>query len=265
MTGTSSPSVSLPVLVAAADSALQEVLADLLAEEGYAPHVASSLTDALALIDKRAYSIILAEVFTGASPHAWDDAQTLLQCAHPAPVALLVTYARLPEAITRAGFAFIQTMPFEIDELVARVASATERPLTPRQQRWAASARQLCAAVAAADWDALINLCTEDVVCYPSEGAHLTPRPKLDGRNAVRAHFAALVAGCSSVSYADLCFYPRSGGLTARCTATWTGLDGQRYQAALTARLRFDGERISQIGLQMNHARAFAPVRSCPA
>jgi CheY-like chemotaxis protein/ketosteroid isomerase-like protein len=265
MDGTPASPAPPPVLVATADSALQEVLADLLAEEGYAPYVASSLTDALALTDKRAYAMILAEVFTGSSPHAWDEARMLLRGAHPAPVALLITYSRVPEAIARAGFAFIQTMPFEIDELVARVASATARPLTPRQQRWAAIVHRYCAALAGADWNTLLELCTEDVVCYPSEGAHLTSRTKLHGRNAVQAHFAALVAGCSSVSYADLCFYPRSRGLTTRCTATWIGVDGHAYQAAMTLRLRFVGERISQIGVRVNHTWALTPARSCSA
>ena len=255
----------LPVLIATADSALQEVLADLLAEEGYAPYVASSLTDALALTEKRAFSMFLAEVFTGTSPRAWDDAQTLLHRAHPAPVGLLVTYSHVPEAIARAGFAFVQLMPFEIDELIARVAAATTRPLTPRQQHWVAIVNRYCAALAAADWNALLELCADDMVFYPPKDSRATSQRKLVGKDAVSAYFQAIAAGYRSLTYADLCFYPRSRGLTVRCTATWIGVDGHAYQAATTLRLRFDGERISQISLQMNHTRALRQARSCPA
>ncbi len=256
---------SLPVLVATTDSALQEVLADLLAEESYVPCAASSIAEALALTEERAFSMILAEVFSGTAPHAWDEAQTLLRRAYPAPVGLLVTHSHVPDAAMQAGFAFVQHMPFEIDELLARVASATARPLTPQQQRWRSVVERYCAAFAAADWDTLLDLLSDDVIYYPPSGSPVTSQRRLEGKAAVRSFYEAAAAVFRRTSCSDLSIYPRSRGLTARLTGTWLGEDDQLCQAAITLRLRFDGDRIRQVGVRVNLARTRVPVRSYPA
>lgn len=239
------------VLVAASDPALREVLADLLAEEGYTPSAASSLAEAQALIEERVFGLILAEVFAGASLSAWDDARTLLRRAQPAPVGLLVTHSSVPDSVAR-GFAFVQRMPFEMDELLARVAAATARPLTPEQQRWAHVVERYCAALAAADWDALLDLCSDDVVCYPPRDSVIVTVRKLEGKTAVRAYYEAAASHYRHIASTGMAIFPRSQGLTARHTLTWLGPDERPHKAATTLRLRFSGDRIRQLSMRAN-------------
>lgn len=246
------PSSPLPVLVATTDPALRDVLSDLLSEEGYAPHTAASLAEALALTEARAFGMILAEVFAGTSASgAWDEARTLLRRAQPAPVGLLVTHPSIPDSLTR-GFAFVQRMPFEIDELLAHVASATARPLTAQQQRWAQIVERYCAALAGADWDALLDLCSDDVVCYPPKDSAIASLRKLEGKAAVRAYYEAAASHYRRITSVDVTVFPRARGLAARHTLTWLGPDERRYTMAATLRLRFSEDHIRQLSMRVN-------------
>lgn len=245
------PSTPPSVLVTTSDPALREVLTDLFGEEGYVPFAASSLAEALALAEERSFALLLAEVFAGASPNAWDEARTLLRRAHPAPVGLLVTYSHVPDSVAR-GFAFVQRMPFEVDELLARVAAATARPLTPEQQRWALVVERYCAALAAADWDALLDLCSDDVVCYLPRDSAIAAVRKLEGKAAVRAYYQAAASHYQRIASADMAIFPRSHGLTARHTFTWLGPDGRPHNTAATLRLRFTGDLIRQVSMRVN-------------
>lgn len=247
-----SPATYPPVLVATADAALQEVLIDLLAEGGFVAHPAQSLSHALTLCEQRAYAMVLAEIFVGAVPRAWDDACTLARRVYPVPVGLLVTHALMPEAAQHTRFAFVQRMPFEIDELLARVSTASARPLTPRQVRWAGIVERYHAAIASGDWNTLCALCADDVICYPPANSCLTTTRRLEGKAAVRAYFESAAAHYHRVTSADLAIFPQPRGIIARHTATWLDQDEEVHQAAITLRLRFSGDRISQIGLRTN-------------
>lgn len=259
------PSASPPVLVVTADTALREVLADLLGEEGYTSYAVSSPAEALALVEERAFSMILAEVFAAASPHAWDDARTLLRSAWPAPVGLLLTHPQVHDALTRAGFAFVQRMPFEIDELLARVAAATARPLSSQHERWMRVVERSCCALADANWDALLDLCVEDVICYPPQDSVVSCGRKLEGKAAVRAYIEAAAVHYQNLAFADFAIYPRSRGLIARFTTIWLGLDDRPHQATTTLRLCFLDDRIRQVSLRVNLVYARERLHTLPA
>lgn len=261
----SSPPLRQAALVVTRDVALQDVLADLLIEGGYTPYTVSSFGEAQELAGRRAFAIILAELFVAASPSAWDDARALLRRVHPAPVGLLVTRTLAPDTASWAGFAFVQEMPFEIDELLDRIASATACPLTLQQQRWAAAVERYCAALSSADWEALVSLLSDDIRCYPPVNSRVAGPRTLAGRAAVRAYYEAEAAYYRRISCTDLTLYPRSDGLTARYTVTWIGLNEQRYQATTTLRLRFDGERIRQMSLRVNPNGTSVLVPARPA
>lgn len=260
-----SPSAPLPVLVVSADVALREVLADLLTEGGYVPLAVSSLDEALEFTERRTIALILAEVFAAASPHAWDNAHALLRRAHPTPVGLLLTHAQIPDSASRAGFAFMQPMPFEIDDLLGRVASAVARPLTPEQQRWAAVVERYYAALAATDWEGMLALFTDDIIYYPPHDSGLASLRRLTGKAAVRDYYEAAAVSYHHITCTDVLLFPRPYGLLAHHTLAWLDDEGRMRSSASTLRLRFDGDRIRQISVTTRLARLRDPVEARPA
>lgn len=245
------------LLLVSGNTDLQEVFADVLGEEGYDLRIASTLEEALALADQMAFALVLSELYAGISAHSFAPSHVLRRRVAPTPVALLTTETHL-DGMDLSRFAFVQTMPFDLETLLGAIAAVLDRPVCPERARQVRVARQYFAALETEDWPALLALCTEDVVYYPPHASRMTTSRRLVGKDALRDYSARAATHYRSVSFRDLRLYDVPKGLAARYTGYWVTPEDRRHQASHTMFFRFEGELIARVGVSV-HLEA-APV-----
>lgn len=244
--------------------ALLGTLLALVVDEGYVAHGGSSLEEALAEVEGQSYTLILADLASGVSKHAFTPAQILRRRARSTPVGLITTHHRVLEQPEQAGFAFALPMPIEADLLLTEIAACLNEPLSPHQHRQAQLVERFLAAWGTQEWRSLLRLCTEEMVAYPSS---LLPTAGgvVQGKLAVlhlvtafRRHYHSLRLEAEGV-------YARPTGLAVRYRG-YAAPFGQGWDffrgAALFA---FAGERMCQIGIplseqQWRDLRGFPPL-----
>lgn len=113
------------VLVAENTSAVAHVLAALLDSEGYGVLIARSLDLALRVVSATRVDLVIADSFANTADAALKRLTELLHAAAPAPVLLFTGHRDVAEpAVRAAGFAGLLPKPFDIDDLLVRVAEA---------------------------------------------------------------------------------------------------------------------------------------------
>lgn len=244
-----------PLLVVEANPDIGDILSLVLAEEGYQIHHASSLEEALVLVDEHMFQLILADVFLVGPGAPLDILQLLRRRAWPIPVALLTTQKLQAEEIKRQGFAFLLPMPFDLEDLLARIAETLRCPLSPEQQRQLQIAERYCLAASARDWETLLSLCTEDVACYPPADALITRSRKMSGKAAFRDYLERCFGSDEQRSIRELAIHVRPKGLGVRYVYAWVASDGQERRGAGHFHLHFRGEQICQVSLRGNERR----------
>jgi CheY-like chemotaxis protein len=247
------PALSLPsILVVERDDELRDVLTTLLTEEGYKVHPISSLAEALRLLDEQVFHLVLADLFFGRSPHAFREAHILRRRAHPIPVGLLTTQNLAPEEATCQGFAFLLREPFEINDLLARVATAINQPLSPDQQALAEIVWRFFTALQDADWQTLATLCTENLAYYPPTNALSARSRKIHGLRTYLSYAEATRHEMPDSRFSMITLFARPKGLAARYQVSWVAVDGIVRRVVGTSLFHFQGARISQIGNRLN-------------
>lgn len=247
------------VLIVDYDDDIRGALRFLLQDAGYDVIDASSLDAALALIDQESVQLILAESFLGRRNDALAMLQTLQQRAAPTPVGLITAWNVSMTEAQQAEFAFVVTMPFDIDQLLSHIAASLSLPLTEEQQRQAQVVRQYFAALTARDWDALMDLCTDDVT-YILPGPAALAGTQV-GKQAFRAYSEETFAQFLDTRFEDVHVYASPSGLASRYRGTWRMPDGSEPVLMGAVHFQFTGDHIKQIGVFLNDKRLEALMR----
>jgi CheY-like chemotaxis protein len=240
------------LLIAEDDQDIREVVADVLADEGYRVSQSASSAEALAQVNAHLFQFILTDLFAESSSNPWKSVQPLLHAARPTPVGVFTSWNVSPEAIARHGFAFLLKKPFEFDDLLDAVANSLHPMLTPAQQQQAQIIQRLFSAFSQKDWSALHLLLTEDVTFYLLRPRNFAfPRAVL-GRERVIAFaqgWLERVPGCQIEGFNVL---RGKHDMGARFQWSMPMPDGNREKFIGSAILRFQGERVHQIGVTLN-------------
>src|SRR5690242_16749251 len=101
------------LLIAEDDQDIREVIADLLADEGYRVSQAASSAEALTQVNEHLFQCVLTDLFANSSSNPWKSAQPLLHAASPTPVGVITSWNVASDTIARHGFAFLLKKPFE--------------------------------------------------------------------------------------------------------------------------------------------------------
>jgi two-component system response regulator BasR len=130
------------LLIVEKDRAVQDLLTDLLLGEGYAVDCAASLEDALALLCTQRFHFILTDLVAGQEKQPLSAIQTIQRYAPSTPVGIVTGWRLPPEQVTPLGLAFQLEKPFELDELLARIASSLDGSLSHAREplHWQAAA-----------------------------------------------------------------------------------------------------------------------------
>lgn len=240
------------LLLVEPDAELREILSDLLSEEGYELQSATTLQEALALLDRQPFVLVLADLFAGVSKHAFTQAQILRRRANPTPVGLLMTNPpRDPEAAQQSGFACVISMPFELDDFLMTIATCVNQPLTLDQQRQVETVRRYFDALTAGDWDAVLDLCSEEVAYYPPVTSRVTTTRKLSGKAAYHAYLVAATPRYPGYVCQEVMTFARPKGLAVHYRYAWLPRDATPQHGTGSVLFHFQGDLISQIGVHL--------------
>lgn len=244
------------VLIVEDDQDTQDILGTILSEEGYEVSLAASPQEAISLLDEQVFHFILTDLFTQSADDPLGSVAALRAQAQPTPIGVMTGWNVSIEAVQRAGFACLIKKPFELDEMLATIASCLRVTLSPERQRQAKVVERFYAALNARDWDAALRLCVAPLRYYPAANSLYAPTRKLEGKDAYRAYVEDVFERLSVTRFEDLLIYARPKGLAARYTYGLTLPGGMPQQRAGATLFRFRGELIAQIGVKIRRARA---------
>lgn len=238
------------MLIVEEDESIRWALRTLLEHAYYDVETATSQAEAIALINENTYQLVLTDSFTDRAKDVLASLRTLRDCARPTPIAVISAWNIKSEDIEGDGFAFVQSMPFDVDHLLAQIAAALNLPLTPEQERQAAIVRRYFAALSSCDWDGLVDLCVPDVLYTlpaptPFAGVQV-------GREAFRSYTIETFAQFPGARFHDVQVYASPSGLASRYQGLWQLPDGTQAVMSGAVYFEFDGELIKQIGVDLS-------------
>lgn len=254
-THSSSPTTSTRILLVVADALLRETLADILHEEGYVLRKALSLAQAFSRLNKETFGLVLTELLEVRADAPLDATSGLVWKASPTPVGLVTGWNITDKETRKVGFAFCLLMPFELDELLAQVAGALRIDLTPAQQRQAEVARAYLAALSGGRLDDALAACTETIHYHlPSDGT--AAGDEIHSKASLRGYALDVLSRYPGARFKHINIYRLPGRLAARYTLCWHATPERETSASGSIVFRFEGERIAEIGVGYNVARA---------
>lgn len=241
------------LLVVEEDEGIRWALSMLLEAAEYDVETAASRDEAIALINENSYQLILTDSFTERGHEALASLRSLYERARPTPVAVMTAWNLKPEDIAGGDFAFMQSMPFDVEQLLAQVAAAIHLPLTPEQKRQATVVHRYFASLSSKDWDGLTDLCAPDVTyTLPAP----TPFAAMQvGREAFRVYTVETFSQFRDAQFHDVEVYASPSGLASRYRGSWLLLDGSEASMSGAVYFEFEGEHIKQIGVVLNDER----------
>ncbi len=237
------------------DEDTRAILEALLHDEGYAISQAPSPREALDLLHEQVFHLLLTDLAASAAGDPLRSVAELRAQAQPTPIGVMTGWKVSLEAVQRAGFACLIRKPFDIDDMLATIASSLRVPLSPTQQRQAEVVDRFFAALNVRDWETALGLCTDQLAYYPSPDSLYAPTRKLAGKANYRAYVADVFGRLSLTRFENLLIYARPKGLAARYTYGWASPDGRPHQQASATLFHFSGDHISHIGVKVRQQR----------
>ncbi|HEY7358642.1 MAG TPA: response regulator [Ktedonobacterales bacterium] len=249
------------ILIAEDDSSIRELVESLLHTEGYETDGAATLPEALERIEENAYDLVLADLLTpNMQPPTLLNVQQLQQRCRPTPVGVVTGWRIEPKAAQRAGFAFFLEKPFDLDTLLQRIADSLNSPFTAEQAQQAHVIKRALQALSAGDWETLRALCTPTLCYYLLTRSVFTPERALIGIDAYLTYAQLLRSRLPGFRVDHAVIFQHLKGLITRYRTSWQAPDGEWLHYSNSAICRFQGERISQIGVAQPRTRVQALV-----
>lgn len=239
------------ILLVEPDASMQALLGDLLSQEGYALSIVSSLEEVPAQLTGETFALVLADVFVGrAHAGSFTPAHHLRRLARPTPVGLLMTLPFSSEETAHAGFAFVQPLPFELEDLLAQVATTLQQTIRAEDQQRIQVVERYFAAREQEDWQTVLELCTEDVVFFPLASSDTMMTRRMQGQAALRNALASAASFAPSQTFLHFYYAALPKGLVTRYLQLWITPAGERRREVGTALFYFRGAQICQIGMR---------------
>jgi CheY-like chemotaxis protein len=240
------------LLIVETDPDIRDILNIFLTEEGFTVHFATSLQEGQALVDEWAFQLILADLFMGRPPGLSEEAQFLRRRAWPTPIGLMTTQNISAKQAKQQGFAFLLKKPFDLEQLLLSITTVLPQPLSPEQASQAKIVERFLEAARARDPDAVVALCTDEVIYHPPVSAPPAAARRIIGKAALRAYLEGMYRQVVGSQFDEVTFYGRPRGLVAQYQGRWKLRDGTDHRLSGVLHVRFEGKRIRQLGLRIN-------------
>lgn len=237
------------ILLIEDDPAIRESLVYLLRDEGYQAQEAVTLDVALDLIDRFTFDLVLTDLLDHDPDQPLASAIALRDRAAPTPVAILSAWPTITTTPEAAEFAFVMSKPFDLDELLTTIAAALHTRLSPEEEARALVVRQYFDALSTSDWDALVSICTDDVIYVLPGNSALSAT--VQGKSAFQAYSESVFAHFPAAHFEPVSIYATPSGMAARYQVRWLGNEHQEQQQAGAVVFQFSGLLIRRIGIQL--------------
>ncbi|MDQ3340751.1 MAG: nuclear transport factor 2 family protein [Myxococcota bacterium] len=238
------------LLIVEDDSDSLEMLALLLESYGFGVAVAPRNKIARAELERAGFDLVIADLMVDSRDPAvsWQHIDALVELAKPSPIGLLTSWPVKEEQIAQHGLAFALAKPCTSEVLLDRVGSILALPRLSAEQEQ--TIRSYFAHLEAREFDALVEVCTEDVVYrLPSSGE------TIEGRAAFRAYTVQTFERFAGATFELHEIRPLPRGAVAHYTGTW--FDGDQKKSLGGAVLFvLEGARICEIGVRVDLTRA---------
>lgn len=241
-------SVRPHVLVVEDDLELRDLLTLLLREEGYLVTSASSLEQAMALLETRTFHFILSGVFRQAPGDPLASVEPLRERAWPIPVGIMTAWVISEEVVKQRGFACLIRKPFDIDDVSATIATCLNTPLSSKQMNQARIVERFYAALNSHDSAAAASLCAEDFTFFPSALSINPSQTQVQGRETYRAYLEEIFRFYRHLraEIGSIAAHPR--GLAVHHVMRWDDAEGAPRYRVNGMVFAFAGEQIAQLG-----------------
>jgi ketosteroid isomerase-like protein len=203
------------------------------------------------MLDSQVFRAVLTDAFSANSDRGLAQLDAIVQRARPTPVGLISGWKLGEGELAKHGLRFAMLKPFDIGELLVRLAQMLGDRLDPSHSEPARVVHRYFAALGEKDWDALESLCDERVRFAGPQGSRFSAT--LVGRETLRKHSQKTLAIFRDAKFHELACYQTPGGVAVRYLGTWTR-DGVPVQQAGTALVQIQGGRIQRIGVEMNQS-----------
>jgi CheY-like chemotaxis protein len=256
--------LSSPQLLVVEDNlALQHLLRDALEEMGYPATGASSLDQALRLVQYQPIDVIVTGTFARTPQDALASLRPLRQLPHPIPVVVCTGWPVTDTAVKEHGFAALVPNPFLLDHLVVTVAECLNQPFSDAHRRQAELVRRFLAATKRWDIDALMALVADEITFSPWFAPLIPSAHVQAGRDAARAYLHELARYFGPLRLDQLHLYPCPGGVAARFLLQWHTPDAAARERMMRLCFQFTDEgQIRQIGIPLGDE--YLQARSIP-
>lgn len=249
------------ILIAEHDSSIRELVATLLHSEGYETDEAATLQEALERVEANAYDLVLSDLLVPhMQPPTLLNIKQLQQRCHPTPVGIVTGWRIEPQAVSNARFAFFLEKPFDLEVLLQRIADRLNPPFTTEQAQQAHAIRRALQALSAGDWETMRALCTSTLCYYMLTRSVFTSERALIGIDAYLAYAQLLRSRLPGFQVDHVVNFQHLKGLITRYQTNWQAPDGEWLHYSNSAICRFQGARISQIGVAQPRALVQALV-----
>lgn len=195
------------ILIADDEGDLVEALREILHDEGYAVTCVDSPSAALEAIDAEVFGAVLTDGFSAAD--SFDQVSAIVARARPTPVGLLSGWKVPDREVARLGLRFALHKPFDIGDLLGRLAQMLGDPLRPASHESAGLARRYFEALAKKDWAALLSVCSKDVRFAGPQGSRFAAT--LVGSEAFLLHSQQTFQVFPDAKFRDLVIYQPPG------------------------------------------------------
>lgn len=235
------------ILLADDEPDLREALEEILHDEGYQVTAVASAGDLLEAIDAQLFDAVLTDAFAKEQP--LEQVSAIVARARPTPVALISGWKAPENEIRALGLRFALQKPFDIADLLLRVAQMLGDPLDPERDAAAALARRYFDALNEKHWGALAAVCARNVRFAGPQGSRFAAT--VVGRDAFLQHTQEVFQVFRDATFRDLVIYPTPEGVVVRYLGSWTAA-GQPVQLAGMAILRIAEGEIERVGVELN-------------
>jgi DNA-binding response OmpR family regulator len=247
------------------DLNIQELMEQLLCEEGYDVVVAVSLDEAFQLVSKHTFDLIMTDAFPERGQNPLSSVEGLRLLAHPTPVGIMTAWPLSDEKAYLQGFACLIKKPFDLDDFLTTVAACLNIRLTPEQERQAALVRRFFAALERHELEEALALCTEDFTYHPPETIPAPVFRSANGKVAYRVLLEQMLAYFGAFRYEGPLIFAHPLGLAVRYGVHWTTPDGVPRQGTDSLLVYFEGDRVAQVGRDPGGQRGQASQEFLPA
>jgi CheY-like chemotaxis protein len=115
------------ILLVEDDLMVRELVVEMLEDEGYAVITATTPEDAVALLERVSFDLVITDGFSEAPAAVFASTRDVLQGAGVTPVALFSAHTLKPEQAQAAGFRDLIPKPFQLDSLLQQVRALLGR------------------------------------------------------------------------------------------------------------------------------------------